>query len=304
MCIIIAADRNKPFNLEHLQECAEGNPHGGGIAWVGDKGRVNIFRDMDDSKVIAKCLEVPADVPRIAHFRIASVGAVAPELLHPWPCTRSANSLPVTDCAMALAHNGTWGAWRDIALKAVLKRQGTEVPAGDWNDSRAMAWLSAILGPNWLSFLPTDQKVATLTHAGIRLYGHFHEDKETGLFYSNRGFEPYAIYQTWSYSKPAPVDGIPVTDAEQNCWIKDRSPMKRDEVIRAFRASNPPSVKAESNGAVKSVVVQPAKTPKANRNNRAVRDRLHVLDDPYMSDSEIESYMRQNYPGSLEEVGP
>jgi len=111
-------------------------------------------------------------LPFICHFRIASIGEVCDELTHPFTITRNPSlELEGKTKKGVLFHNGTWEAWRDYMLKAIIKTK-CKMPKGIMNDSRAMAFLCSLYDNNFLDLLEYN-KVAILKPTGIETHGDF-----------------------------------------------------------------------------------------------------------------------------------
>lgn len=165
MCVIMAVMQDRP-TPEMIKKGWERNKDGGGLAWreTDDAGKVWVRWEkglnLEDMEEAIKTLPIPF----IAHFRTASVGGVRADLCHPFEVSlETSNAIEgKTENAMFF-HNGDWGSWREVMLNACL-RKGHPIPVGKWSDSRAMAWLMAMYGPNFIdiidgkgiSFGPTD----------------------------------------------------------------------------------------------------------------------------------------------------
>lgn len=108
MCIIAYYMKNLALNKHELETCFEHNHDGAGIMYQ-EKGRVHIqkgFMDFKSFWEVAKNL--PTDVDRVFHFRIATSGKVSPGICHPFPICDDYKKMKFIDstCSMALAHNG------------------------------------------------------------------------------------------------------------------------------------------------------------------------------------------------------
>ena len=181
MCVILLAEKARPSRSLIDAACST-NPDGNGIAWIERKHVVwakGLSTD-DFQEAVAR-----APFPFIAHARIATVGGTPEELCHPFPIEPAAGGGQTSGQAPAvLFHNGTWDAWQDHLLAAMV-RQDAPMPAGLWNDSRAMAWLVHRFGYGLLQTFPETQRTAVLTLQGIYSYGKNWTKVAEGLFASN-----------------------------------------------------------------------------------------------------------------------
>jgi hypothetical protein len=172
MCVIILCDKDSGFPaLATLESAEQMNSHGGGIAWI-ENGKVRYKKGIKAKEIfeITKKIQLPA----IIHFRIASIGSVKNELCHPFEINEEASTALSGSCDGVLFHNGTWSDWNEICMRAVVSK-GIKFPAGDWSDSRAMAWLADKFGVNFLSLIDTSNKIAVLTPEGITKFGRYVE---------------------------------------------------------------------------------------------------------------------------------
>lgn len=76
MCIIIVKDQPTPPTTNLLKKASEINPHGLGVYWI-DTQRIQYFESSEFNVLETKR-------PYIAHFRLATVGAVSRENCHPF----------------------------------------------------------------------------------------------------------------------------------------------------------------------------------------------------------------------------
>ena len=189
MCVIIAVGENgkRPTDLQ-VVKCYQRNAEGAGIAWVEDaadgSGKEVVWKKaLDRDQILELVRTVPQ--PFIAHFRIASVGGVHPELTHPFEIGPDAvNDIEGRTKLGVLFHNGTWGRWEDMVLTSAVKF-GFQLPTHKWNDSRAIAYLGWIYGPGLFEILQ-EQKIAVLTAAGGLEVYHAEKWKNLdGILFSN-----------------------------------------------------------------------------------------------------------------------
>ena len=176
MCVIICCDKESGFPaLETLESAEALNRHGGGIAWIGENGKVQYKKGINAKQIFAITKHIP--LPAIIHFRIASIGAVNNPLCHPFPINEEADCDLAGECDSVLFHNGTWHGWSDVCLQAVIKKD-IKFPEGEWSDSRAMAWLVDKYGTGILNLLTDGNKVAVFSKEGIKKYGSWVKVKD------------------------------------------------------------------------------------------------------------------------------
>lgn len=176
MCVIICCDKESGFPALQTLESAEAlNRHGGGIAWIGENGKVQYQKGINAKQIFAITKQIP--LPAIIHFRIASIGAVNDPLCHPFPINEEASCDLSGECDSVLFHNGTWHGWSDICLQTVIKKD-IKFPEGQWSDSRAMAWLVDKYDTGILNLLTDGNKVAVFSKEGIKKYGSWVKVKD------------------------------------------------------------------------------------------------------------------------------
>lgn len=208
MCILAVADKRRPKD-EELEKMHKANGHGGGIAWR-EGGYVKWEKGLtlDEMKVL--CANAP--LPFVFHFRIASCGGQTKELTHPFPVEKEMRTdLSGQIKGYVLFHNGHWSAYKDKGLDATIKNR-VRVPDGDWSDTRVMAWLAHLHGPNILRLI--DEKVVLF---GLDKIQVFHQEGWTrvdDLLVSNQAW--CHVYTGSGYGGPYGgnsriVDNFPCT---------------------------------------------------------------------------------------------
>ncbi len=153
MCVIVVCPNTRPSS-EMVEKCWQANPDGAGIAYREGEGSNTVVRWKKGLSLAKIKDEIEAaPFPFVAHFRIASVGKVVPNLTHPFPVHPKAPlDLAGTTKGHVLFHNGTWTKWRDETWIAAARFKA-KIPAGRWSDTRAMAFLSYFYGPGLLDFI-------------------------------------------------------------------------------------------------------------------------------------------------------
>jgi len=162
MCLLIVAETEFPSEAV-LKIGEQQNGDGGGLAWVKD-GLVHYKKNVKAAEMMEFAKLEP---PFIFHFRKASSGPKKPELCHPFPISRKSElHLEGTTNIGVLAHNGHFPQYSGLLLNSLSPR--TPLPEGDWSDTRAMAYLTALYGDSFLNL--TDEKIAILTPTGVTVY--------------------------------------------------------------------------------------------------------------------------------------
>ncbi len=151
MCIIIVTEEYPTLDL--LKECESSNKDGGGIAWR-ENGKIHWKKGLTAQEVFD--ITQVKSAPFAIHFRIATVGPSTPAYTHPFPTDGSLALEGVSD--RVLFHNGTWKDWQDKVWEAIPEFH-TKFPDQPWSDSRAMAWLTGVYGPNILNIIEGYQKI-------------------------------------------------------------------------------------------------------------------------------------------------
>lgn len=195
MCVVVVVeDQNHPITDEQLAQCHKSNGHGIGIAYVrnaqvcyakGIKDDVEARKFLDENHVTA---------PYIVHFRIRSSGDVIPELTHPFPIRQDGwNPLATCDVDHVLFHNGTWHTYENAVINIALAK-GIDIPSGPWSDTRGMAWILAMIGPNALKLMlgNNSSRLVTLNGQGVLNYLHGSWDAHDGKKFSNMTWRPSA----------------------------------------------------------------------------------------------------------------
>lgn len=161
MCVIMLVNRTRPTE-EMVERAWDANKDGAGIAWRegrGDDAEVVWKKGIMDVKEI-KELVAKVPTPFVVHFRVASCGGVKQTLTHPFIISEKAPlMLEGRTKGAVLFHNGHWSGWNDKALDAAI-HSNTKLPEGsDWSDTRAMAWMVHIYGPELIDLLSTQKGI-------------------------------------------------------------------------------------------------------------------------------------------------
>ena len=167
MCVIIIGGGKHRPTLRELQAAERQNPDGGGIAFRGKDGAVSIRKGLTARQVHARIKTLPKDSPFIAHFRYTTVGETSGALCHPFAIgKRTSTKTSLDGVDRAFFHNGTWSNWRTVMDAIPSKRK----PAGEWSDTRALAFLMGheVWPESMLDAI--ECKFAVLTETDLRVY--------------------------------------------------------------------------------------------------------------------------------------
>jgi len=165
MCLLIVAPEQFPDDEVLAKGEEKFGWDGIGVAWR-QNGLVHWRKGitLEQLKAIGK----DTKGPWLIHFRQSTVGKAMPELCHPFPVNKDV-SLKLEGKAMSvLAHNGHWNNWANRLLNSLGKH---ELPDGPWSDTRAMAFLTAIHGREYMKLVDHAEtgdfgRIAILSNTG------------------------------------------------------------------------------------------------------------------------------------------
>jgi len=191
MCLIIYSKSGRP-KQEYIENGEASNDDGTGIAWI-ENGYLRYIKGIDLKETIKLSQELPLGY--IIHFRMASIGGVDPQLIHPFPVNVHVPLQQKGKANKLLFHNGHWHSWKQHLMDHLSPK--VILPEGKWSDTRAIALLTAIHGKNFLRTIADGQagwagKFALMTPSKTTLIGRWEE--EEGVFYSNANYK-------WSYHR-------------------------------------------------------------------------------------------------------
>lgn len=237
MCLIFCAEKGVP-TLDVMKRAERYNDDGAGIAWItqapNKKGNVVTWRKGLNAEGVQKIIdeyklgEFLPDYPFVVHFRACSSGPNIKELNHPFPISKEVETSLEGSAKGVLFHNGTFGAWENM-MREVCFAGGVHIPAGNWNDSRALAWLvqNRGIGSLFLTNNGGGGRIAILEESGrlITTGNGWVEGEQKGVLQSSsvRDFTPSSGASHW-----AGVDGM-VED-----WEKDRRYGRHNSHVRGI----------------------------------------------------------------------
>lgn len=181
MCIIFANQTTRPDD-DILRRADERNSDGIGVAWR-DADKVRWRKGLQIGELLELIPEIP--FPHVIHFRAATVGGEIDELTHPFPVKWG--QLPTIEgtAPAVLFHNGHWHDWRKALLNVAIGGK-LRIPKGPFSDSRALACITAILGPeSYQLFELESQRIALLGTKELALWGNWTKSDDKGHSYSN-----------------------------------------------------------------------------------------------------------------------
>lgn len=196
MCVIIASPMGKPINDGIIEDGANANRDGGGVAWLDQAAKKIRWKKGLDANEVKKLLATfPEKTPHVVHFRISTVGGVNDELTHPFSIDERASIETEGEADSVLFHNGCVGHWKEYLFQVYIS-SGLKVPPPPWSDTRAMAILAHIYGPHILSLVESGSRFLIMDARGdsknrMTRWGNWHDID--GLSFSNRStraFEP------------------------------------------------------------------------------------------------------------------
>lgn len=206
MCLIIYAKSARPAE-RHLLNAFSHHPHGIGMAWKAD-GKLNFTKDLKLEEVISLNATMPPGY--VIHFRKSSIGGVNKDLIHPFIVSNQSPLRQSGEAKALLFHNGHWPDWERVMLNHLNK--STLLPKGVWSDSRAIAILLAIHGPDILRLLPG--RFVLAKEDQISLWGDWVEEKTKGgvCYFSNDTFR-WSSNPIWSSYGKTSSDGLVLNES-------------------------------------------------------------------------------------------
>lgn len=185
MCIIYATEgKDSRPTLQELKDGQRRNDDGAGMAYI-EGGRIKFRKSRRgyDLESLHRFISA-VDGPMLIHFRFTSSGVTSDRLAHPYPITTDAallNSLE-GEAEQVFMHNGTLDEreWRQTLLATDLSK----LPRGEWNDSKALAYLLAYYNNDAiLNLFDDENRFAILSPEGIETFGDW-VDVRDGLITS------------------------------------------------------------------------------------------------------------------------
>lgn len=294
MCVIMYADKVRPS--EQMVELAfKKNSHGGGVAWreYDEKHKQVLVHwkknlNVEDMKKLAKDLPLPY----VLHFRISSnERPPKPQFCHPFPVEQSAPTwLAGTTGGNVLFHNGHWGDWKKQMLEGA-KSFGIRLPEGKMSDTRAMAYLCALYGDQYMELIEEKGISFGPTHKQTQFFWGSGWCQIDDVWCSNNAFLPN------NYSSSSDVTGASVVNTyrpgvssgrfqckEDKCWVwhdnEDGFCAKHTQNRPQFPVAETPKEAAGNGSAKPEVVVEVSTAPRGTGGSSTLTpfDRLRQLE--------------------------
>lgn len=156
MCVIMYADKVRPTK-QMVELAFKKNPHGGGVAWreYDEKKKTTLVhwkKGLTVEEMVKAAAQLP--LPAVFHFRISSnERPPKPMFCHPFPIEETAPMwMAGYTGGNVLFHNGHWGDWKKQMLEG-SKSFGVKLPEGKMSDTRAMAYLCALYGDQYMELI-------------------------------------------------------------------------------------------------------------------------------------------------------
>jgi len=164
MCILAIYPKNYP-KLKDLKNMESMHQNGSGIAFF-ENGKLFYSKGLkQNAKDIMKIIkDHKPKLPIMIHFRMSSSGVTnCDDLTHPFEINLKGINNLSGYCDYLLAHNGTVNDdfW-NCQIELICKLKNIRLPSGNWSDSRAMAFIIAHCGIDYLKKFFDDQKIAIL----------------------------------------------------------------------------------------------------------------------------------------------
>lgn len=243
MCVLYVCKSDVP-DLEVLERAWISNPHGAGVAWREDGGRVAWLKGIPSAREVYEIAR-NLPLPLLIHLRWDSVGNKSPRLTHPFPLETAARAELHGTAKAVVAHNGHVAGWESI-LKSASVKLGAP-PEGPWSDTRTMAWLGA-RSRQVLNIMARGQRVAILDKDGAHVLNkHLWacDPKETGGYWASKDYrraEPVVAWvptRGWTaeryFGERDERDEERDTLAEHAAWLERERKKARESFTRERR---------------------------------------------------------------------
>lgn len=130
MCIAIFKPKNTKLKRKHLENSAEANPDGFGVAWS-DSGKLRCFRTMKAGEWIDKVMSLES-YPAIIHARIKTHGKTDLENCHPFRISGGLafihNGMLPISTASKPDRSDTWHFNRSVLQPLIRDTRGVTAP--------------------------------------------------------------------------------------------------------------------------------------------------------------------------------
>lgn len=222
MCIIAVYEKGLVLNENELKTCFQNNPDGAGLMYQ-KNGKVRIekgFMTWEGFWHTAK--QLPVDVDRVFHFRIATSGKISTACCHPFPVCDDYKKMSLANCTvnMGFAHNGVLNDFEPPkGMKSTYSdsmKFGKEVlyPLGKLLNERSVRDFIELY---------TTSRFAIMTPKKTYMVGIWEQSRESGAFYSNDTFDCHeycSIVPTKEdYSEGIFVEKVPADDEAETTLI-------------------------------------------------------------------------------------
>jgi len=187
MCVIASVPATKNIDNKTLDQMWKRNPDGGGIAWIDENGKVQVYKTMKLKNFKQKFKEVVAKYGKsdiLVHMRIATHGSVCIDNNHPFHI----------DPNTVFAHNGIMPtefhppAKSDMSDTRYFNQVFLQnVKPTAFDDEQFRTALGDIIGFNKLVILSANKRLKKESYIINEHMGSW----EKGVWYSNTHHTPY-----------------------------------------------------------------------------------------------------------------
>lgn len=187
MCVIAVYEKGLALNMSELERCFTENPHGAGLMYQ-VKDHVHIEKGFMHWNEFKKAVEeLPTDVDRVFHFRIATSGKISGACCHPFPICDDYKRMSRLSCdtPTAFAHNGILEDFtpakgmKDIKSDTMVFNKEVLYPLGNTIENEAVRGLIEMY---------TTSRFAIMTPKKVYMLGAWEQSRESGAFYSNNSY--------------------------------------------------------------------------------------------------------------------
>lgn len=187
MCVIASVPATKNIDNKTLDQMWKRNPDGGGIAWIDENGKVQIYKTMKLKSFKLKFKEVVAKYGKsdiLVHMRIATHGSVCIDNNHPFHI----------DPNTVFAHNGIMPSEFHPPAKSDMSDTRyfnqvflQNVKPTAFDDEQFRTALGDIIGFNKLVILSANKRLKKESYIINEHMGSW----EKGVWYSNTHHKPF-----------------------------------------------------------------------------------------------------------------
>lgn len=214
MCVIASVPATQNINDETLDLMWKRNPDGGGIAWIDENGKIQVYKSMKLKSFKRKFKEVTAKYGKsdiLVHMRIATHGSVCLDNNHPFHI----------DPNTVFAHNGIMPSEFHPPAKSDMSDTRyfnqvflQNVKPTAFDDEQFRTALGDIIGFNKLVILSANKRLKKESYIINEHMGTW----DKGVWYSNTHHKPY-IRPTSTFGNSNTIQPRLLDMTEDACFI-------------------------------------------------------------------------------------